>query len=90
MSPSAIAQNLRLARERLGLKQNKAAYLAGYSVRHFRRLETEGTLDLGVLQQIADGLGVHMAMLIWPPEEWKRVAHSITPSEVKDWYNEDT
>jgi len=90
MSPSAIAQNLRLARESAGLTQQEGARITGYSERHIRRLETEGTLDLGVLDHIASAYGVHLATLIWKPAEWKRVSLSLTPPVIRDWYNEDT
>ena len=53
-----IAKGIKACRQKLHLTQMGMADIIGYSERHFRRLETEGTLNLSVLNDIADKLDV--------------------------------
>ena len=49
-----IARNIRNLRKSNQLTQEKMADLLGYSLRQFRRLETEGTMNISVINTIAE------------------------------------
>lgn len=49
-----IAKNIRHLRKSNKLTQEKMADLLGYSLRQFRRLETEGTMNISVINTIAE------------------------------------
>ena len=53
-----IARSIRSLRERLCLTQVEMADILGYSERQMRRLETEGTLNLQVLNIISQAFEV--------------------------------
>lgn len=53
-----IARSIRSLRDRLCLTQIEMADILGYSERQIRRLETEGTLNLQVLNIISQAFDV--------------------------------
>ena len=53
-----IARNIKSLREKFNLTQVEMADKLGYSERQFRRLETEGTLNLGVLNIISNAFDI--------------------------------
>ena len=53
-----IARSIRSLRERLCLTQVEMADILGYSERQMRRLETEGTLNLQVLNIISQAFEI--------------------------------
>ena len=53
-----IARNIRSLREKLCLTQIEMADILGYSERQMRRLETEGTLNLQVLNIISQAFEI--------------------------------
>lgn len=53
-----IARSIRSLRDRLCLTQIEMADILGYSERQMRRLETEGTLNLQVLNIISQAFDV--------------------------------
>ena len=53
-----IAENIRVIRLNKHLTQIQMGELLGYSERQVRRLETNGTLDIGVINLIAETFNV--------------------------------
>ena len=53
-----IAENIRVIRLSMHLTQIQMGELLGYSERQVRRLETNGTLDIGVINLIAETFNV--------------------------------
>lgn len=53
-----IAKNLKRLRKRRHLSQEAVGEMLGYSVRQIRRLETEGTLSIDVVNRFASAFGV--------------------------------
>ena len=53
-----IGRGIKALRTKLALTQQEMAWEVGYSERQMRRLETEGTLNLAVLNTLADRFNV--------------------------------
>ena len=53
-----IGRGIKALRTKLALTQQEMAWEVGYSERQMRRLETEGTLNLGVLNTVAEKFNV--------------------------------
>ena len=53
-----IGRGIKALRTKLALTQQEMACKVGYSERQMRRLETEGTLNLAVLNTLADRFNV--------------------------------
>ena len=53
-----IARGIKAFRHKMALTQQEMAWKVGYSERQMRRLETEGTLNLGVLNTLAEKFNV--------------------------------
>lgn len=60
-----IAKKIRCVRLKKGLTQLQMGELIGYSERQVRRLESEGTLNLGVINQIALAFDVSLKSILF-------------------------
>ena len=65
-----IARSIRSLRERLCLTQVEMADILGYSERQMRRLETEGTLNLQVLNIISQAFEVSVWDILTDRVSW--------------------
>lgn len=60
-----IAKKIKNARVKKGLTQLEMGELLGYSERQVRRLETEGTLNLGVINLIANAFEISLKSILF-------------------------
>lgn len=60
-----IAKKIKNARVKKGLTQLEMGELLGYSERQVRRLETEGTLNLGVINLIATAFEISLKSILF-------------------------
>ena len=60
-----IAKKIKNARVKKGLTQLEMGALLGYSERQVRRLETEGTLNLGVINLIANAFEISLKSILF-------------------------
>lgn len=60
-----IAKKIKNARVKKGLTQLEMGELLGYSERQVRRLEREGTLNLGVINLIANAFEISLKSILF-------------------------
>ena len=60
-----IARNIKRLRLRRHLSQVALGEMLGYSTRQIRRLETEGTVSLEVINRLATAFGVSAADILF-------------------------
>ncbi len=60
-----IAKKIKNVRVKKGLTQLEMGELLGYSERQVRRLETEGTLNLGVINLIANAFEISLKSILF-------------------------
>ena len=60
-----IAKKIKNVRVKKGLTQLEMGELLGYSERQVRRLETEGTLNLGVINLIAKAFEISLKSILF-------------------------
>ena len=60
-----IARNIKRLRLRRHLSQVALGEMLGYSMRQIRRLETEGTVSLEVINRLAAAFGVSAADILF-------------------------
>ena len=64
-----IAKKIKQVRLSRGLTQLEMSELLGYSERQVRRLETEGTLNLGVIALITDAFDISIKDILFDDED---------------------